>query len=428
MERFIFFPKDNVEKLPRTPGIYAFKNNREILYIGKAANLKERAKNHFQQPSYRDNLFLDKIKKIGILKTDSEIEALLLEAELIKKYQPRYNIMWRDDKNYFYVAINKGKIPFVIITHQPGIKSKIKNQKLKIEYIGPFVDGTSLKKVLKLLRKVFPYYSAKNHPKKLCLWCHLKLCPGPNPNLKEYKKDIKNLAAVLKGERQSVLKNLRKEMKNASISQNFEKAAKTRDQISALEKIIAHAKVIEPTTSSVGWAETKALLKKISISRQDISRIEGYDVSNIQGQKATGSMVVFSNGSPDKNSYRKFKVKISGKPNDTAMISEIIKRRLSHPEWPLPELMLIDGGKGQINAALEIKNQHKSVKSASIRVLALAKRKNELFVEGKKQPILLKTLPREIFNIILQIRDESHRFAIAYHHKLRDLDLDSKTC
>lgn len=413
MERFALVSKENLDRLPKTPGVYVFKNSEEVLYIGKAANLKERVKNHFQQPSYRDDLFLDKIKKIGFMETGSEIEALLQEASLIKKYQPKYNVMWRDDKNYFYVAISKEKPLFVSITHQP---------KKTLNLIGPFVDGTALKKTLRLLRRVFPYYTSQKHPKTQCLWCHLKLCPGPEPDITQYKKDLKNLSLVLKGKRNSVLLALKKEMGLASQNQDFEKAARTRDQISALERIIEHARVIESKTSAVNWNKTKALLKKITRSQQGIYRIEGYDISNIQGQEATGSMVVFSNGVLDKSSYRKFKIKISGKPNDTAMIKEVINRRLGHSEWPLPELMLIDGGKGQLNTAIEAKNQNPSSKE-KIRVLSLAKRNNDLFIEGMVKSIPLKTLPREVFNLILQIRDESHRFAVAYHHKIRGKNL-----
>lgn len=404
MQSFTFFPKSNTEKLPRTPGVYIFKNKEAILYIGKAADLKERIKSHFQQPSYRDNLFLDKVEKIGFLETGSEIGALLLEAGLIKKHRPRYNIMWRDDKNYFYVAISKEKFPFISITHQP---------KRNLDFIGPFVDGAALKKTLRLLRKAFPYYSSKKHPKNRCLWCHLKLCPGPNPDLKQYKKSLKNLTEVLKGKKISVLRKLRKEMESASKSQDFEKAARLRDQTRTLERIMENAKILEPTIS---WQKTQAFLKKAARIKQSISRVEGYDISNIQGQEATGSMVVFTNGLPDKNLYRKFKIRIAGKPNDTAMIREVIMRRLKHLEWPLPELILVDGGKAQLNAAIKAIDK-------KIKVLSLAKRNNELFIKGRKEPILLKTLPREVSNIILQIRDESHRFAIAYHHRIRRKNL-----
>jgi len=461
MERFKYISKERINKLPETVGVYAFsakggpaaggKDKKEILYIGKAVNIKERVKNHFQQPNYRDNLFLEKVKKIGHIKTESEIEALLLEAGLIKKLQPKFNVMWRDDKNYFWVAITKEKCPVVNITHQIELKMqsskrKTTTQSPKHSFVGPFVDGTALKKTLRLLRKIFPYYSQKNHPEKLCLWCHLKLCPGPrlfearldspkgeaaSPNLKQYRKDIKNLFAVLKGKKQSVLKNLKREMKIASKERSFEKAARLRDQIFSLEKVIAHARIIEPShILEDNWQKTQQILQRLLKINRNISRIEGYDISNIQGQQATGSMVVFTNGVPDKNLYRKFRIKIEGKPDDIAMIKEVLKRRLSHFEWPYPDIILADGGKGQLNAAIKVKTQSAKRKTTAqnsklknIKILAIAKRHNALYIENKKKLIRLKDISREVFNLILQIRDEAHRFAISYHHKLREVDL-----
>jgi len=404
------------------------------LYIGKAANIRERVRNHFQQPAFRDNLFINQISRIGYIKTDSEIEALILEAYLIKKYQPRYNVFWRDDKNFFYIGITKENLPRVFITHQ--LKSK-----LEIEYIGPFVEGKPLKQTLRFLRRIFPYYTVKKHPRTLCSYCHLGLCPGPNPDVTEYKGNIKNLISVLKGKRKSVFNNLKKEMKSASSLQDFEKAAKNRDQIMALERVFSHIKIFAKTGVYERWPNTQKVLQNLLKTKKKISRIEAYDISNIQGREATGSMVTFINGMADKNFYRRFKIRYEGKPstrakhgaglvphrnkvsgagpNDIAMIKEVLARRFLHPEWPFPDLILIDGGKAQLNVGIYALQQYKSVKSASISVLALAKRKNELYIENRKRPILLKTLPRPIFNLILQLRDEAHRFAITYHRKLR---------
>ncbi len=151
MKKIRFFSKDKSSKLPKSSGVYVFKKDREFLYIGKASNLKERVKNHFSQPAYRDGLFINQVSKVGFLKTDSEIEALILEANLIKKYQPKYNVIWKDDKNYFYVGITKEDFPRIFITHQP---KKIFNFQFSIfNYVGPFVDGASLKQTLKILRK-----------------------------------------------------------------------------------------------------------------------------------------------------------------------------------------------------------------------------------------------------------------------------------
>ncbi|MBU0476856.1 UvrB/UvrC motif-containing protein [Patescibacteria group bacterium] len=444
MEKFKILKKEEVKKLPKSPGVYAFKKKRELLYIGKAANLKKRVTNHFSQPSYRDNLFIAKINKIGFIKTDSEIEALILEAKLIKKHQPKYNVVWRDDKNYFFVGADKENFPRIFITHQPLRRPQGKS-KLKTDFVGPFVDGKSLKQTLKTLRRVFPYRSCKALPKKPCLWHQINRCPAPcltkaqidrelfsvifEKAKKECRLNAKNLLKVLQGKKVQALRDLRKEMKRASSSQNFEKAIKTRDQIKSLERVMSHSRIFElQLKDSKNWKEIEKQLKLVLGTKKEISRIEAYDVSNIQGKLATGSMITFIEGAPDKNFYRKFKIKIVNKPNDVAMIKEILERRLAHKEWPLPHLILIDGGKAQLNTAIHcLTYDVKQVgeRGNKVKVISLAKKENKLYIEGYKQPILLKTLPREISNLILQIRDEAHRFAISYHKKLRDIDLKS---
>ncbi|MDI6591362.1 MAG: UvrB/UvrC motif-containing protein [Patescibacteria group bacterium] len=440
MEKFKYLGKDKITQLPKSSGVYAFKGrDREILYIGKAANIRERVKNHFQKLTYKDNLFIDQVSKIGYLKTDSEIEALILEANLIKKYQPKYNVIWRDDKNYFFVAKTKEDFPRIFITHQPILKTK--NLKFKTEYVGPFVDGKALKETLKVLRKVFPYRSCRVLPKRACLWYHLGRCPAPcllkTKLIEEIPKNTlkiknicqrnaRNLMKIIEKGKNPVLKELKKEMKIASKNQEFEEAARIRDQIEALEKVMAHAKIFEPPIRQITpWCKMynkiELRLRKMLKVKNKISRIEAYDISNIQGKAATGSMVTFIDGLPDKNFYRKFKIKIAGKPNDIAMLKECLTRRLKHPEWPYPDLILIDGGQAQLNAAI-LKAKSYKLKA---KTMALAKKKNELYIENQKKPILLKTLPREIFNLILQLRDEAHRFALSYHKKLREIDFRS---
>jgi excinuclease ABC subunit C len=175
MQKFIFIQKEKRNKLPKTSGVYAFKDKGAILYIGKATNLRERIKNHFSQPTYKDSYLTKQTGKIGFIKTGSEIEALILEANLIKIYKPKYNVVWKDDKNYFFIAITKEAFPKIFITHQ--------KDNSKIDYIGPFVDGNALKQVLKILRKVFPYRTCNppsgGLPKKPCLWYQLNRCPAP---------------------------------------------------------------------------------------------------------------------------------------------------------------------------------------------------------------------------------------------------------
>lgn len=413
MERFRFIKGKNFEELPKTAGVYSFYEKNEAIYIGKAINIQSRVKNHFNQPSYRDDLFIDKVSKIGYFETGSEIEALVLEASLIKKYQPKFNVVWRDDKNYFYVAIaqNDQNIPYVFITHQ-------KND-AKAAYVGPFVEGTALKKTLKFLRRAFPYYTVKKHPKTKCTWCHLGLCPGPDPDLKEYKKNIKKLILVLQGKSSAVLNSLKKEMNHLSEESKFEKAAEVRDRIHNLQQVMAHAGVIEPTKtqSDNGWQKTQKILQGLLNLGKEISRIECYDVSNIQGKSATGSMVVFIDGKAEKSQYKKFRIRMENEPNDIAMLKETLQRRLSHKEWPYPEIILIDGGIAQLNVATNAKNEKSETKS--IKVISIAKRDKDLYIEGRNDFVPLKSLPREIYNLVLQLDDEAHRFAIAYHKKLR---------
>jgi len=416
MERFIFILKEKINDLPQKAGVYAFKSNEELLYIGKAVNIRNRVKNHFQQPSYRDDLFIGKVKKIGFIKTDSEIEALILEANLIKNHQPKFNVVWRDDKNYFYVALapNKDRVAYVFITHQP-------KNKFEIKYVGPFVEGNALKKTLRFLRRVFPYYTSSKHPKIKCTYCHLGLCPGPDPDLKQYKKNIKKLTLILEGKRSAVLNSLKKEMQKLSKESKFEEAAEIRDRISNLQQVMSHARVLEQPLEGRTLQSLPMSLAKIIGTDKPVHRIECYDVSNIQGKFATGSMAAFINGKADKNFYRKFKIKMKAEPNDIAMLKETLERRFAHPEWQYPEIILIDGGIAQLNVAIFVKNQKEETKN--IKVISIAKRNKDLYIGNKDRPIPLKTLPQEIYNLIINLDDEAHRFAITYHKKLRKKSL-----
>ena len=349
---FKFVSTSQLQALPILVGVYAFQSKEGILlYIGKAINIKERIKNHFQQPTFKDNIFIPETTKIGFIVTGSEIEALLLEAELIKKYQPKYNTVWRDGKSHNYVFITEEDFPRVFV----GRQKQAQSSKCKVQsYLGPFVDGRALKQALKILRKVFPFRTCRTLPKKPCLYKELGLCEAPC-ELKvqsakfKVRKNIKNLIKVLRGQKNSVVKNLQKEMRLASQKQNYEKANELKKQIMALENVFSHSHILKPAITE----RTKFLQETEELG--SLSRIEGYDISNIQGQQATGGLVVFENGQPDKSQYRKFKIKITGQPNDTAMLKEMISRRLKHKEWPLSQVILIDGGKAQLNVALKLK-------------------------------------------------------------------------
>jgi len=431
MEKFRYILKAKLSTLPKATGVYALASPKTILYIGKAVNIENRVKNHFTQTNYKDNFFIQDITKIGYIKTDSDIDALLLESKLIKTKQPKYNVMWKDDKKYFFVAVTKEQFPRIFLTHQPILSKRdlgtSKPHSEKAEYIGPFVEGKAIKKVLRLLRRIFPYYTAKKHGVLLCQYCHLNLCPGPTPDRKIYKANIHNFVAILKGKKTSVLKQLKKDMEVAAKNQDFEKASVLRDQFLSLKRIISHARLFSPEVSpSLNWAAIERELQKIFLIKKRIIRIEAYDISNIQGKEATGSQVTFLKGVPAKEYYRKYKIRITNKPNDFAMMKELLQRRLQHPEWPYPQLMVIDGGKGQLTAALNATSNLSSLnlgkfnldRVKEIKMVALAKKRNELFFPKKTKSVLLQDLPKPLENLFLHIRDEAHRFAIKYHRLL----------
>lgn len=450
MAAFHFVGKNALDRIPKTPGVYILKNKTGILYIGKAVNLQERVKNHARQTSYRDGLFMRKVRHIGYAETPSEIDALLMESALIKKHQPKYNVFWKDDKKYFYAAIATHMPPYIFITHQPYETAQItKNKtqtkhhpqntnntrvsekslkgKIHARYIGPYVDGRSLKRALRYLRKAFPYYTTAKHPSLRCGYCHLGLCPGPAPDMALYKKNLQRLIGVLKGKRTSVLGRLKKEMAMLSKNKQYEQAGIARDQIFALENIARHrltydAKKEKEEQQKQEYPIVERSLQKLFQTAMPMRRVEEFDISNIQGTAATGSMVVFVKGKRAPHLYRKFKVLAESKPNDFAMIKEIIARRMRHAEWGWPDLMIIDGGKGQLNAALSAL----AVRRRNFFVAALAKRKTELFLQGRKESVPAHGLPLPTQRFLLRIRDEAHRFAISYHKILRKKYLNVK--
>jgi len=362
---------------------------------------------------------LENAAELDWQETGTEIEALILESQLIKKYKPQFNIMLRDDKQYFYVALTQDTFPKIFITHQ------LKQKAIKIaSAIGPFTDGGSLRTTLKLLRKIFPYCSCRQTHNNYCLNYHIGNCLGfcclknvtkDKTQINIYKKNIRAIKEILQGKRDSLIKKLEKDMVSESNKNNFEEAIKIRSQLEKTRNVFENARIISELPSKGGVLEELQKTLKLTAPPE---RIEGYDISNIQGQFATGAMVVFTDGKPDKNQYRKFKIKIAGSPNDTAMLQEILSRRLRHPEWKYPDLILVDGGKGQLNAIESVlKNS-----GVNIPVVALTKNKyhygDHISSTTSKQPISLNKLLINSRNLILSVDAEAHRFAISYYRKL----------
>src|SRR3989344_2191555 len=320
--------KNVSHKLPPKPGIYLFRGHGgKILYIGKASNLKNRLNSYLKTEDIRIKKMLDSARSLKFLRTGSDIEALILESQLIKRYRPQFNIMLRDDKQYFYVGLTKDAMPRVYLTHQPGSD----------KHIGPFTDGSALKTTLRFLRSVFPYCTCKQTHHNYCLnyhigkclgFCCLKDSPEHSRRIAEekiYNDNIKAIEKILSGKKNSFVKELKKEAGNAAKRDDFEKAIELRDKIEKLERIFKNARIIR---SSEIIKSYRSGLETLLKTRKPIVRIEGYDVSNIQGTHATGAMITFVHGQPDKNFYRKFKIRrilpASGGQNDTAMLREVL--------------------------------------------------------------------------------------------------------
>ena len=398
------FAKKFIKSLPTSSGVYLMRDKRgEIIYIGKADNLKKRVLSYFRPPQETKTMkLLDEVSRLEIKKTRSEIETLLLEAELVKKYQPKFNVKLKDDRSFVYLGETKDDFPaFVFIR---GRELKLRKKEFK-EIFGPFSSTSLIKQAYNFIREIFPFRSCRVYPKSPCLFYHLHLCSGPcfkQIEKNNYQYFIEQVASFLKGKSKKIIDKLKSKMKSAALRQDFEKAKILRDKIFALENI-------DKTISR----------KKIDLD----SRIEGYDVSDIAGHEAVGSMVVFEARKPFKKEYRKFKIKRVRGINDCAMLGEIIERRMKHLEgrdgWPLPELIIIDGGRGQVNAAMDVLKREK----VKIPVLGIAKgekRKKNQFVFGQKENKKeLEELVKNNFKLFCQVRNEAHRFALSFHRQRR---------
>lgn len=450
----VLYSRSAYLSLPSKPGVYIYLDaNKNILYVGKAKDLKSRVSSYFTSPvqlGTKTRALVEQIDKIQITIVESELESLLLEVFYIKKYRPRYNIKLTDDKSYPLIKITKkDTFPAVLLSRKIDDPRAI--------YFGPFPSSGSVKSVLKTLRRAFPYKSVVHHPKHRCLYNHLGLCPCPeafdSPLVRQdYKKNIHNIIRVLEGKSQVVLKELQKEMEKSSKLEKFEDALKYKAQIDALSVITQPSHTpfeydINPNLrTDIRDSEIEMLIQALSNAGLHVSglqRIECYDISNISGTHATGSLVVLSDGEIDKSQYRKFKIKKDGSPNDFAMMKEMLERRLKHDEWPCPSLIVIDGGKGQLSSVLEAMY----LTQKYFPVVGLAKREETIIVPvhqpffnpasknlievtesnykklygDNEENFVEISLPKDSgsLHLIQRIRNEAHRFAITYHRGLR---------
>lgn len=421
--------QEKLKKLPKDPGVYIYRNDKgRIIYVGKAINLKNRVSSYFVGD--HDIKTIELVRNIADLEwiiAGSEIEALVLESELIKRYKPKFNISLKDDKNYCYIKITKEDYPRISVVRQV-VDSKD-------EYLGPFIDTAAVRNSLKYLRKIFPYCTCSLGPDNVCLYYHLGLCKGHGSKYikpAEYQANIRGFVNFLGGQKELIMKDLTRQMKAFSRERKYEKAAEIRDRLGALERIRFEHVIEEKRELRLD----KALVDlQIALDLPNIpERIECYDISNIFGRAAVGSMVVFEKGIPKKNDYRRFEIKTVKRIDDYAMHQEIAERRFKRLSTQtkkddsfakIPDLVIIDGGKGQLSSVMEIVGPL----NLPTKFVGLAKRYEELVTIDKSGNFKIVTLPTnsEAFFLVQRIRDEAHRFAITYHRNLRSRELTSST-
>jgi len=546
--------EEKLRQLPLSPGVYLMKSAQgDVLYVGKAAALRTRVRSYFQSPEglhQRTRALVQEIADLEVIQTATEAEAFLLEDSLIKRYQPRFNVRLRDDKRY----------PYLKITDEPFPRVRIVRRRYpdNARYFGPYTNAKAMRSTLKLAQKLFPIRTCSldlplKTPRRPCLNYHIGRCVGPCAELvskAEYGQLVDQAAMLFEGRVSGLISRLRKTMKKASSSEQFERAGHLRDQLLSLQRslerqsvvlndqidrdvvgvvheedractlvfavrggrlvgkqtfflrapagasaseileafmtqyyasasslprevllpaAVDHHKLLEDWISELlgrkarikipQRGEKRALVvmacdnakyalkqdRKQTAIRKETStalielvdglllnsfpqRIEAFDISNTQGEEATGSMVVFENGRPRRDAYRHFKVHLSGKPDDYAMMKEVVRRRfrrglaeLSNPTInrgkfsDLPDLLLIDGGKGQLKVTVDVLQE---LNIEGMDVIGLAKRHEEVFKPGRPESIQLP-MDSEALLLLRRIRDEAHRFAVSYHRKLR---------
>ena len=409
---------DKLKTLPAAPGVYFHKaTNGEVIYVGKAAVLKNRVRQYFHktQKDPKTEALVKEIADTDWIVVDTEMDALFLESEMIKRYMPKWNILLRDDKTVSYVRINmRSEVPYVSFTRTP--------QDDKAVYIGPFYGKTAVAKALRILRRVFPYYD-KPYDGKKTLNTDLGLTPGievGRMSAQEYKKNLRKLRLYLEGGRHKLISEIEKQMQQAAKEERFEEAAELRKQLFGLREL--QKKIVFSDKEFLDISSDQALvdLQKLLGLADPPRRIEGYDISHQSGTNVVGSMVVFANGVSDRSEYRKFKLR-NQRNDDTANLREVIERRLKHQEWDFPNLVILDGGLMQVNAVrgllwnknIAVIGRDKSgdhTRNAAVRII--------IPKIGENQEVMLSP-DSHVAKLIARIDDEAHRFAITYHTLLK---------
>lgn len=378
---------DTVKKLPDNPGVYMFKDGKGvILYVGRTVSLRKRVLNYFQKNlDSRIEKMVGKAKKIEHIKTETLLDAIILEANLIKKYWPKYNVKDRDNRSFVYLVFPDSDYPEPIILR----KRELDKYPNSAQIFGPYQSSSLLLAALRIIRRIFPYSTCKPFSGKPCFDYQIGQCPGlciGKVSREEYQKNIKNICLLLSGEKKMLMKNLKKENVFAA-------------------KALRHIQ------------DVSLITKETIVSAFGEGRIEGYDISHLTGRETYGSMVVFKNGKPDKNSYRIFKIKEAPKSDDLRALEEVLIRRFKHKEWPFPDLIMIDGGKPQIDFVSKFfKKNH-----INIPYVGISKFSNDKLVFPAKTKKSIKELTESIKKLLLSVRDEAHRFSLKSSRKRREI-------
>jgi len=449
-----------LKTLPRSAGVYFHKSkNGEIIYVGKAAVLKNRVRQYFQSKRDMDiktQALVEEIDDTDWVETESELDALFLESEMVKRYMPRYNILLRDDKSQMYIRIDmKSEWPTVEYTRNPADDGA--------NYFGPYYNGYAIKKALRFLRKVFPYYTKPPRDgARPDLDAHIGLSPRPGVSSEEYKASLKQLMRYFQGGRKSIIRDIEKQMQQSAKLHDFENAARYRNKLNDLKALQQRIMFGDKEFLDISKDKALVLLRDLLLMEKVPVRIEGFDISHMSGTNVVASQVVFINGVSSRSDYRKYKTKLE-QNDDYANMYETLYRRLSPKNikaWGTPQLLLIDGGKGQLEAAIKAIEAHE----LRIPVISIAKREEELIIHANRSCIdtsRIETLRKnpepgvfversndfyivnlhpdqrnasshsknlqgstfstysDLTKLFQRIRDESHRFAVSYHTVLK---------
>jgi len=423
-------PADKVKSFPPRSGVYLMKDAEgRVIYIGKAKNLRNRASSYFTEiaaQEHRTRELVKHIADIDFIETETEVDALLKESRLIKDIQPRFNTELKDDKTFPYLQIRiREEFPRVEFTRKPRRKG--------VKLYGPFTSARSLRQAIQVLQRIFKFRTCALDIKSTeerwrwfrpCLLHSIRQCTAPcnfRVTREEYRRQIRSLRMVLEGKRRRLIREMEKEMHEASTALQFEKAARLRDEIAALGKLELRGDVssdaqpevfhIDPRKGMIGLRKILGLSKLPRI-------VEGVDIAHLSGEDTVASLVSFLDGLPFKPGYRKYRIKSVEGIDDFASMREVITRRfrrLAQEDEIFPDLLLIDGGKGQLNAALEA---FKIIGVEPPALISLAKQEEEIFRPGEAESIKLGRNSAAL-RLLQYVRDEAHRFAQHYHHQLR---------